>query len=60
MALSVQFTPVDGSETVKIVNLLTVAAPKASPAFGVAGDQIWKYDPADGWIKYCWRYATNI
>ena len=59
MALSVQFTPVDGSETVKIVDLLTVASPKASPAFGVNGDQIWKYDPTDGWIKYWWRTASK-
>ena len=54
-ALSVQFTPVDGSETVKIVDLLTVAVPKASPAFSANGDQIWKFDPSEGWIKYWWR-----
>ena len=59
MALSVQFTPVDGAETVKIVDLLTVAVPKASPAFGVAGDQLWKFDPAEGWIKYWWRTANK-
>ena len=59
MALSVQFTPVDGSETVKIVDLLTVATPKASPAFSANGDQIWKYDPTNGWIKYWWRTASK-
>ena len=57
--LSVQFVPVDGAETVKIVDLLTVATPKASPAFGDNGDQLWKYDPTVGWIKYWWRTASK-
>ena len=59
MALTVQFTPVDGSDTIKIVDMLTVATPKASPAFGNNGDQIWKYDPTLGWIKYWWRTASK-
>ena len=59
MALAVQFTPVDGSDTIKIVDILTVASPKASPSFGNGGDQIWKYDPDTGWIKYWWRTASK-
>lgn len=51
--------PVDGNETVNIVDLLTVATPKASPAFGDNGDQIWKYDPVAGWVKYWWRTASK-
>ena len=39
--------------------MLTVATPKASPTFGVAGDQLWKYDPTDRWIKYWWRTASK-
>lgn len=59
MALSIQFTAVDGVETIALTNLLKVATPKASPTFGDAGDQIWKYDPAKGWIKYWWRTANK-
>ena len=59
MALSVQFTPVDGSATIKLVDLLTIGTPKASPTFAATGDQIWKYDPTEGWIKYWWRTASK-
>ena len=59
MALSVQFTPIDGTEAIKLVDLLTVATPKASPAFSANGDQIWKFDATEGWIKYWWRTANK-
>ena len=58
MALAIQFTSVDGAETIKIVDLLTVANHKPSPSFGNNGDQLWKYDPDAGWIKYWWRTAS--
>ena len=59
MALAVQFTPVDGAETIKIVDLLTVGTSKASPTFSNNGDQLWKYDPNLGWIKFWWRTASK-
>ena len=59
MALSVQFEPVDGKEQIPLIDLFTVATPKASPAFGAAGDQIWKYDATEGWVKYWWRTASK-
>ena len=59
VALAIQFSPVDGASTVSITNLLTVATPKASPTFGVTGDQLWKYDPSTGWVKYWWRTASK-
>lgn len=59
MALAIQFTPVDGAETIALTNLLTVATPKAYPSFGNNADQLWKYDPETGWIKYWWRTANK-
>lgn len=59
IALSVQFEPVDGKTEIPLVDVLTVATPKASPAFGVNGDQIWKYDAVTGWVKYWWRTANK-
>ena len=59
IALAVQFEAVDGKTDIPLVDVLTVATPKASPAFGVAGDQIWKYDAVTGWVKYWWRTANN-
>ena len=59
MALAVQFTPVDGAETIKIVDLLTVGTSKASPTFSNNGDQLWKYDPNLGWTKFWWRTASK-
>ena len=54
-----QFEPVDGKTEIPLVDVLTVATPKASPAFGVNGDQIWKYDAVTGWVKYWWRTANK-
>ena len=38
--------------------LYQTAGAKGTPVFGTAADQIWIYDPTDGWIKY-W-YRSNI
>ena len=54
-----QFEAVNGKTEIPLIDVLTVATPKASPAFGGSGDQIWKYDPTDGWIKYWWRTASK-
>ena len=54
-----QFEPVDGKTEIPLVDVLTVATPKAAPAFGAAGDQIWKYDAVTGWVKYWWRTANK-
>ena len=65
MPLTIQFAPVsgvagdDGKIEIPIVDLLTVTTPKASPSFGNLADQIWKYDPEAGWIKYWWRTANK-
>lgn len=37
--------------------LYQLQGPKGSPAFGLAGDQIWTYDEATGWKKYWYRTA---
>ena len=61
MALSVQFETVDGKDEINIVDLFTVASHKGTPVFGANADQIWKYDPVSGWIKYWWcSTATKL
>ena len=65
MPLTIQFAPVsgvagdDGRIEIPIVDLITVATPKAYPTFGNSADQIWKYDPEAGWIKYWYRSANK-
>ena len=59
MALSVQFEPVDGKTEIAIVDLFTVASHKGTPVFGANADQIWKYDPVNGWVKYWWRTTSS-
>ena len=39
--------------------LYQTVGPKASPAFGALGDQIWQYDVTAGWVKYWYRTASK-
>ena len=43
----------------KTLPLYQTVGPKASPAFGALGDQIWTYDPDLGWQKYWYRTASK-
>ena len=51
ITLAVQFTDVSGDNIV-VKDLVTVGTPAGASGATTSADQIWTYNPTDGWLKY--------